>query len=103
MALVLKWTEEAAEDIVSIAEFINRDSEFYAKAVVQKIVDKIVQIPNAPEIGRQVPEIDDKHIRERFVYGYRLIYRLTDEVIWMVGIIHGAQMLEPVLENRLTP
>ena len=102
MALVLKWTEEAADDLQSIAKYISRDSEFYAKAVVQKIVEKALHIPEAPEIGRMVPEIDNQAIRERFVYGYRLIYRLTTDVIWMIGIVHGAQRLEPVMDDRLS-
>ena len=73
MARVLKWTEDAAKDIVCIAEFIGRDSEYYAKAVVKKIVDKIKLIPEKPEIGRIVPEIENEQLRERFVYSYRII------------------------------
>lgn len=99
MARVLKWTENAANDIVSIAEFISRDSEYYAKAVVKKIVDKIRQIPEEPEIGRIVPEMEDKELRERFVYSYRIIYRITKELIWVVAIFHGKQLIE----SKLTP
>lgn len=33
------WSPEAVEDIESIAEYISRDSEFYAKAVVTSIIN----------------------------------------------------------------
>jgi plasmid stabilization system protein ParE len=34
------WSPEAIEDIESIAEYIERDSKFYAKAVVNKIFNQ---------------------------------------------------------------
>ena len=101
MALALKWAEDAAEDIVSIAEFISRDSEFYAKVVVKKIIDKIKVIPEAPEIGRVVPEIEDEKIRERFVYSYRIVYQISDDILWIVAIFHGKQLIESKLSVRL--
>ena len=38
MDLEVKWSPEATEDLESIAEYIARDSEFYARAVVTKIL-----------------------------------------------------------------
>jgi len=101
MARLLKWTEDAADDIVAIAEFISRDSEFYAKAVVQKIMEKITTIPEAPEIGRMVPEIESAELRERFVYSYRIIYQITDDAIWLIAIFSGKQPIEERLDERL--
>jgi len=103
MARLLKWTEDAADDIVAIAEFISRDSEFYAKAVVKKIMEKITTIPEDPEIGRMVPEIESSELRERFVYSYRIIYQITDEAIWLIAIFSGKQPIEEHLGERLEP
>ena len=36
MAFTLEWSEEALEDIESIAEYIEKDSPTYAKSVVSK-------------------------------------------------------------------
>lgn len=101
MALILKWTEAAAQDIVSIAEFISRDSEFYAEVVVKKIIEKIKSLPDSPEIGRVVPEVDDEKIRERFVYSYRIVYQITPHILWIVAIFHGKQLVESKLSVRL--
>lgn len=67
------WSPEAVEDIESIAEYIGRDSEFYASSVVTKIVDLAGSLGKFPLIGRVVPELNDENIRERFAYSYRVI------------------------------
>ena len=64
MAYRLAWSPEAIEDIEAIAAYIERDSPWYARSVVSKIVETAEAIPEHPELGRIVPEIDDKSIRE---------------------------------------
>jgi len=95
----VKWSPEAAEDLESIAEYIARDSEFYARSVVSKILAVSRKIPEQPMIGRTVPEIGEKEIRERFVYSYRLVYRIQKNTITIVAIIHGKRLLENVSER----
>ena len=40
MAFTLKWSEEALEDIESIATYIEKDSPTYTKSVVSKFFEK---------------------------------------------------------------
>ena len=54
MARRLVWSPEAVEDIESIATFISRDSEYYARTVVARIVHIAELIPENPELGRIV-------------------------------------------------
>ena len=97
MAHRLAWSPEAIEDIEAIASYIERDSLWYARAVVAKIVETAEAIPDHPELGRIVPEIDDKSIRERFVYSYRIIYRIEQERILVATVVHGSRLLEPFI------
>ena len=87
----------------SIAEYIARDSAFYARAVTSKLLETARAIPDAPEIGRVVPEIGDSVVRERFVYSYRLIYRIEPERILMVAVIHGKRLLGPLADRFDNP
>ena len=96
MNLEVKWSPEATEDLESIAEYITRDSEFYARAVVTKILSVSRTIGEFPLIGRIVPEIGDERMRERFVYSYRLVYRIEPERILIVAVIHGKRLLENI-------
>ena len=94
MAASLVWSPEALEDLELIAEYIQRDSEFYAAAVVAKLVAKARDIAEFPGSGRVVPEFDDSSLRECFVYSYRLIYQCDDDVVLMVAVVHGRRLLE---------
>ena len=94
MAFELVWSEEALEDIESIAIYIEKDSSIYAKAVVSKFFEKAEILRNFPELGRTVPEIDNEKIRELFIYSYRLIYKIENDFILLTAVIHGKRLLE---------
>jgi toxin ParE1/3/4 len=99
MACLLEWSPEAIEDIESIASFIERDSLWFAKVVASKIISTAETIPLNPEMGRVVPEIARKNIRERFVYSYRIIYRIEPERILIAAVIHGSRLLHPFVQR----
>ena len=97
---LVRWSPEATEDLESIAEYIARDSEFYARAVVSKILSVSRKIPEQPLVGRIVPELSNEKLRERFVYSYRLVYLMQANTITIVAIIHGKRLLE-TLDERI--
>lgn len=76
MAGQVVWSPEAIEDIESIAEYISRDSETYARAVAGKITTLAKSLREFPLMGRIVPELENENIRERFAHSYRIIYRI---------------------------
>ncbi len=94
MAFKIEWSEEALEDIESIATYIEKDSPIYAKSVVSKFFEKAEILQEFSELGRKVPEFNDPTIREIFVYSYRLIYKLSKEKILLVAVVHGKRLLE---------
>lgn len=94
MAIQLEWSDEALEDIESIATYIEKDSPIYAKSVVFKIFEKAEIIRDFTELGRIVPELNDSTIREIFVYSYRLIYKINSNRVLFVAVIHGKRLLE---------
>ena len=98
--LLVCWSPEAIEDLEAIAAYIERDSVWYAKAVVSRIVETVETIPEFPELGRVVPEIASYSIRERFVHGYRIIYRVEEERILVAAVIHGSRLLQPPWPKR---
>ena len=54
------WAEPAKIDLKAIHDFISSDSKYYAKKVVQDIIDRTNIIQTYPLIGRKVPEIGDE-------------------------------------------
>ncbi|TAL43790.1 MAG: type II toxin-antitoxin system RelE/ParE family toxin [Methylovulum sp.] len=97
MTVTVDWSleeVEEVEDLDAIVTYIVKDSRFYAKAVANKILTVAKELSEQPYIGRVVPEIGNKQIRERFVYSYRLIYQINESNILVVAIIHGKRLLE---------
>ena len=99
MARQLRWSPEAVEDIEAIANYIERDSSHYARAVVSRIVALAEAIPEHPNLGRVVPELRSPNYRERFVHKYRIIYRVEPERILIAAVIHGSRQLEPLADR----
>lgn len=99
MAYKIRWSPEASDDVVRIAEFISRDSENYAKIVVEKILTATKNLLVFPLSGRIVPELGIESIREVFVYNYRIIYQIKEDIILMIAVIHGKRILE--IDNRI--
>jgi toxin ParE1/3/4 len=94
------WSPAALEDVESLADYIARDSEFYARAVVDKILDLSGKLKDFPSSGRIVPELEDETIRERFVYSYRVIYRVRSNRITILAILHGKRLPDS-LKDRI--
>ena len=83
------WTTPAIKALKQIHDFIATDSKYYATETIEKIISKSQQFSSFPNIGRIVTEINDKTIREIFVYSYRLMYQIKGDDIYILAIIHG--------------
>lgn len=94
MAQSVIWSEESLQDIDSIAEYISRDSIHHAQRVVDEIFTIVETIQTQPEMGRVVPEIGQPHVREHFIYSYRIIYEIQDDQIYVLAVIHGGRLLK---------
>jgi len=46
-----------------------------------------------------VPEIEKRHIRERLIYSYRLVYRIQSGKIFILAVIHGKRLLENIFDR----
>lgn len=99
MASRVEWSPEALEDVDAIAEYIERDSKFYAQAVVAKIIKVSQSLAQFPLSGRIVPEIQNDLVREKFVYSYRMIYRIESERLLIVAVLHGKRLFASIAER----
>ena len=94
MAHRIVWSKRAAQDLDSIADYIAADSPAYAGVVLKNIVNQTRILARFPQAGRKVPEFDDENIRELVVYSYRIIYRLQQDEVLIVAVIHGKRILQ---------
>jgi len=88
------WTDSALNDLRSIRDYIARDSVFYAEKFVEDVLSQTKKLEVFPKVGRIVPEKNSRSIREIIFGSYRIIYKVTDKVAYIVTIVHGKRMLE---------
>ncbi len=87
------WSPLALDRTAEIAEYISQDSAAAANRWVDNIFKKVGLLQFSPEIGRIVPEIERKEIRELIFGNYRIIYRLEKTNISILTIRHSKQIL----------
>ncbi|HBD94209.1 MAG: hypothetical protein A2015_10090, partial [Spirochaetes bacterium GWF1_31_7] len=77
----LIWSEKAIISLELIAEYISKDSLFYAKETIRKIRSLTRKLKDFPYLGSIVPEYDRPDIKQLIYKSYRIIYKIDDGVI----------------------
>ena len=93
MANKIIWSPQAADSFEEIWKQISRDSQYYATVFAKKVNSIVKHIPEYPKSGRIVPEYNNENLREKIFQNYRIIYRIKNDTIEIVLIIHSARLL----------
>ena len=92
MAQVI-WTIKAVEHIEEIGSFIEKDSPFQARRVVQLIIKETRKLKEHIRIGHMIPEVQNDKYRELRVFSYRILYKLlSEDKIAIIGVVHGNRL-----------
>lgn len=100
MALSVRWTESAWQDLEEVADYIARDSRYYAATFVADVRDAARSLAALANRGRVVPELGEQSIREIFISHYRLIYQVTPDSVSILAFIHGARDLASLWQRE---
>jgi toxin ParE1/3/4 len=89
------WTEISIADLKEIFDYIAEDSAIYASITAQKIYQQAQEIIENPNLGRIVPEFNEKCTRELIEGNYRIIYRIKSEhQIDILRVFHSSRLLK---------
>jgi len=86
----LRWTEEAADDLEQIAKYLIKQTPERAAGLVRSIYNAPTALLTFPHRGRP----GRKDGTREFVIPslqYIVVYRISDDVIHLVRILHTAQ------------
>lgn len=89
----LVWSAVARDDLKALVSFIKADSPGYAQTFGWHIQQRVEQLRHFPESGRKVPEDKSGAYRELLVGNYRVVYRVDEDTVIIVTLIHGARLL----------
>ena len=87
------WTESAGNDLIDIKEYISLDSELQAELFIEAIYTKAQVLSQFPEIGKPVPELSESNYRELLYKRYRIVYRFSDNEVFIISIHHSSRLL----------
>ena len=89
------WSKESRDDLEEIYLQMLDTSSYFADVWVDDVIKMTVRLETFPELGRVVPELKIKRIRECIVRQYRLIYEVRDKglVVEIMAIRHSSRPL----------
>ncbi len=99
-----EWTDVARQDLAAIVAYLEKESPSAALRTLDTMETKAASLESMPLRGRLIPEVERfavRHYRELIVPPYRLIYRVREEVVYILGVFDGRRDLEDDLLARL--
>ena len=87
------WSPLAVERASEIVDYIAQDKPLAAEKWIHTVSSKVEELRPNPEIGRIVPEINERQFRELIYGNYRIIYHIETKQISILTIRHGKQIL----------
>jgi len=90
---MLRWTEHAANDLLTIGDYIAADNPTAARSWVERLRQRAMKASKMPNAGRVVPEVGRNDVREVFQRTYRIVYRVVDNGIVVLTVFEGHRRL----------
>ncbi len=87
------WTREARSRLTEIEDYIAHDSPQNARQVARRLVLRTCDLAALPRLGRAVPEYPGTGLHELLERPFRLIYRITEERVEIMTVMHYRQLL----------
>ena len=91
--MIVKWTNEALENLWEIETFIGRDNPKKAESFINHLIEQGKSIALNPHMGRMVPEISNPEIKELIAKKYRIVYRVHEQEIEILTVFEGHKLL----------
>ena len=105
MPFVVRLSEDASADLLNITEYIAQsDSPASALRVLDQIerrLDSLADLPRRGSHVRELEEVGRPGFREILFKPYRIIYRVSDDVVDVVLIADGRRDMSTLLIQRL--
>jgi len=100
----VEWSEISEKDLVAIIEYIADDNPSRAYEIFQEIRKKASNLRSLPEKGRIVPELQEQGItqyRELVIPPWRVIYRISEQKVYVLSVLDSRRNIEDILLKRL--
>lgn len=90
----VRWSTAAAQDLFRIVEYIRRENAPAAQRVGKTIYEIVGSLSSFPHLGR-LGRVEGTRELPIPSLPFLVVYRVTQDVIEIAGVIHGAQRWPP--------
>lgn len=101
---LVRWSETSENDLKSIINYIAKDSPSRAYDAFKAIKKRALSLNRYPDRGGIVPELQGQGVtqyRELIVAPWRIIYRISEEAVYVLAVMDSRQNVEDILLKRL--
>jgi len=93
----LNWTEPALDDLNEILEYIALSNQSAAQKLAKTVFDAVDRLEDFPLSGRIPPELEDLSYREVLVNPCRVLYKITDDKVFILHVLRQERDLKRYL------
>lgn len=90
--MTVRFTPSARAQFLAVLAYIRRDNPSAASQFRRRAERVLRRLERFPDSGRVIPEFPELPYHEVIITPYRFFYRLEDDIVWVVGVWHGAQL-----------
>ncbi|HEY9868489.1 MAG TPA: type II toxin-antitoxin system RelE/ParE family toxin [Candidatus Obscuribacterales bacterium] len=91
-------TRPAVADLEEIEAFISQDDVLASARLVEKLEERCLALGNHPHMGRKRDYIKPG-LRTVSEGNYIICYRIQEEFVEILRVLHGARNIEAILEG----
>jgi toxin ParE1/3/4 len=86
--VTVRWTEDAAQDLEAIHDYIAKDNPDAAAEICSRIVHAADRLEEQPRLGREGRRTGT---RELIVTPFAIVYRIKTEAVEIDAVLHGSR------------
>lgn len=101
----VRWSETSENDLIAIVQYIADDNTYKAYEIFKRIKESASKLRSFPDRGRTVPELLEQGItqyRELIIPPWRIVYRVSENKVYVLSVLDSRQNVEDILLRRLT-
>lgn len=84
------FSNESENDLEQIGDFIAKDNPRHAYSFMRELRGKCEALADMADSFPFVPRYEQRGYRRRVYRNYLIFYRVEDDQVWIVRILHGA-------------
>jgi len=101
----VRWSETSENDLISIVQCIADDNPYQAYEIFKSIQEQASNLRVFLNRGRIVPELLEQGVtqyRELIIPPWRIMYRFSENDVYVLSVLDSRQNVEDILLRRLT-